>query len=172
MFKCLWLSLIFSFCAYLGIILGRRYVNRHKNLSEVNKYMLILQNEILYKNTPLPEALKELSFRSEEYFSKILSQVSDDLISGNKYTAYDSFKEIYKEYKEEFYFTKEDEKVIGDFLKVLGESGLYGQEKIFELLKTNIETNLKDALEVSKKNSKLYSYLGVLTGAMIVIFLI
>lgn len=46
------------------------------------------------------------------------------------------------------------------------------KKKIFELLKTNIETNLKDALEVSKKNSKLYSYLGVLTGAMIVIFLI
>lgn len=172
MFKYLWLGLVFSFCTYLGITLGRRYINRQKNLSDINKYILILQNEILYKNTPLPEALMELSFRSDEYFSKIFSQVSNDLISGNKYTAYDSFKEVYKKDKDYFYFTKEDEKVLGGFLKVLGESGLYGQEKMFELVKSNIESNLKDAEEVSKKNSKLYSYLGVLTGAMIVIFLI
>lgn len=172
MLKYLLIISIFVFCSYTGVLLGKKYLNRYKNLQDVSKYSVILQNEILYKNTPLPEAFMELSYRCDKSFSKIFSKVSEELTMGTKYTAYDSFKDVYKDVKSDFYFSKEDEKTISDFLKVLGESGIYGQKNIFELFKSNIEKNLKEAEEVSKKNSKLYSYLGVLTGAMVAIFLI
>lgn len=172
MLKYLLILSIFVFCAYTGMLIGKKYLNRYRNLQDISKYSIILQNEILYKNTPLPEAFLELSYRSDKIFSRIFSKVSEELIEGTQYTAYDSFKEIYKESKSDFYFTKDDEKMIGDFLKVLGESGIYGQKNIFELFKKNLEKNLKEAEAISKKNSKLYSYLGVLTGAMIAIFLI
>ncbi|WP_297633477.1 stage III sporulation protein AB [uncultured Clostridium sp.] len=172
MLKYLLIISIFLFCSYTGILLGKRYINRYKNLCEVNKYSNLLKNEILYKNTPLPEALINIENNENKVFGEIFKQVAEDLICGKKYTAYDSFKEIYIKQKSEFYFTKEDEKTIADFLMVLGESGVYGQQNAFDLFKMNIERNLKEAEEVSKKNSKLYSSLGVLTGAMISIFLI
>ncbi|MGL5649806.1 MAG: stage III sporulation protein SpoIIIAB [Clostridium sp.] len=172
MFKYLWLILVFLFCSYTGFEIGRRYFKRYRNLVDANKYIVMLQNEVLYKNTALPEALIQMSFKSEGVFTDIFSKVSSELNFGEKYSVYDAFKEVYLSEKGNFYFEEEDEKIIGDFLKGLGETGIYGQEKNFEMAKLGIEKNIKEADEISKKNSKMYSYLGVLIGAMIVIFLI
>ncbi|MGL4850046.1 MAG: stage III sporulation protein SpoIIIAB [Clostridium sp.] len=172
MFKYLWLILVFIFCSYTGFQIGRRYFKRYRNLVDVNKYIVMLQNEVLYKNTAIPEALAEISIKSEDSFSLVLSKVSTELKLGEKQSVYHAFKEVYINEKNNFYFEEDDEKVIGDFLRGLGESGIYGQEKIFEMAKINVEKNIKEADEISKKNSKMYSYLGVLIGAMLVIFLI
>ena len=73
---------------------------------------------------------------------------------------------------EEVYLNKEDKDILGDFLKSLGYSGVYGQEKIFNLALENLKINIKEAGEESKKNTKLYRYLGMCFGAMISIFLL
>ncbi|MGL4873726.1 MAG: stage III sporulation protein SpoIIIAB [Clostridium sp.] len=172
MFKYLWLVLVFIFCSYTGFQIGRRYFQRYRNLVDVHKYMIMLQNEVLYKNTAIPEALFEISSKSEGIFSAVLSRVSNELKLGEKQSVYSAFEEIYDVEKSNFYFEEDDEKIIGDFLKGLGESGIYGQEKIFEMTRINLEKNIKEADEISKRNSKMYSYLGVLVGAMLVIFLI
>ena len=85
---------------------------------------------------------------------------------------YIAFKENYEDVKEEVYLNKEDKDILGDFLKSLGYSGVYGQEKIFNLALENLKINIKEAGEESKKNTKLYRYLGMCFGAMISIFLL
>ena len=43
---------------------------------------------------------------------------------------------------------------------------------MFDLVIANLKLNIKDAEVIAKKNTKLYRYLGVCIGAMIVIFLL
>lgn len=85
---------------------------------------------------------------------------------------YKAFKKAYLKKEEEFYFYKEDKNILKDFLKSLGSTYSYGQEKVFNLALENLKVNLQESLELSKVNTKMYRYLGVCFGAMILIFII
>ena len=89
-----------------------------------------------------------------------------------EYGLYKAFKEAYLKREEEFYFSKEDKHVLKDFFKSLGSTYVYGQEKVFNLALENLKINLSEALELSKKNTKMYRYFGVCIGAMLLIFII
>lgn len=80
--------------------------------------------------------------------------------------------EEYRELKGKFSLNDNDIKILGDFFKSLGESGVFGQERIFSLAIEGIRMNLKDAEDTAKKNVKLYRYLGVCVGGMITIFVL
>lgn len=172
MVKIILIISIFSIFTFAGYIYGESFRKRLLNLNECYKGVLLLQNEVVFNTTPLPEALYEISKKSKEPFNKLISNVSDDLRNGEIGDVYIAFKENYEDVKEEVYLNKEDKDILGDFLKSLGYSGVYGQEKIFNLALENLKINIKEAGEESKKNTKLYRYLGMCFGAMISIFLL
>ena len=74
--------------------------------------------------------------------------------------------------KNEFNLEESDLKLMRDFCKSLGNSGVYGQEALFNMTIDELKIHLEDANEAAKKNIKLYRYIGMCLGAMIVIFLI
>ncbi|MGG7176125.1 stage III sporulation protein SpoIIIAB [Clostridium paraputrificum] len=172
MLKIILILLIFCTCSILGYMYGERFRKRHIDLRESYKALTLLQNEVVFNNTPLPEALNDVGAKIVEPFNKLLIDVSINLTKGIDSNVYLAFKEKYQEYEEDFYLYKEDKSVLGDFLKSLGETGVYGQEKIFKLALENLKLNIDEALDISKKNTKLYRYLGICLGAMISIFLL
>lgn len=172
MVKIILILSIFSIVTFAGYIYGESFRKRFLNLQECYKALLILQNEVVFNTTPLPEALSDISRKSKEPFNDLISKASDDLKDGEIGDVYIAFKKNYKELKEELYLNKEDRDVLSDFLKSLGSSGVYGQEKIFNLALQNLKINIKEAGEEAKKNTKLYRYLGICFGAMIAIFLL
>ena len=120
----------------------------------------------------MPEAFKEIANKSRKPINKVLTNVSKELLDGMDMNIYSCFKRVYADFNLEFYLQKEDLSVIEDFLKSLGECGVYGQEKIFNLCIENLKINMDEAFEECKKNTKLYRYLGVCVGAMISILLL
>ena len=126
----------------------------------------------MYTNTPLPEALKYISLKVESPVNYVLSNVSDKLLKSESTSVYEAFEKEYKKNKSEFYLQDEDKRIVKDFLKSLGESGVYGQDKLFNLTIENMKLNCKAAEELAKKNIKMYRVLGICIGAMISIFLI
>jgi len=134
--------------------------------------LIVLNNEVIYANTPMPEALKYISYKVDSPIRDILVKVSEKLLLGESNSIYESFKEEYKNMSSDFRLNKEDLRVIKDFLKSLGESGVYGQDKLFNLTIENLKINCGSAEEIAKKNVKMYRSLGICIGAMIVIFLI
>lgn len=166
------LLLIFcSFC-YGGYILGERFKKRHENLKEILKSILLLQNEIVYNATPLPEALFSIASKCREPFDSLFKKVASSLSKGEGESVYHEFNNVYINEKDKFYLNREDERVISDFLKSLGELGVYGQEKMFNLVISNLNINIKDSEIIANKNTKLYRYLGICIGAMVIIFLL
>ena len=75
-------------------------------------------------------------------------------------------------YAEKMNLSVDDHKIISDFFKTLGSSGVTGQDKIFKVALDNIDVNYKEARKFEKENIKLYRTLGLSIGAMLAIFFI
>jgi stage III sporulation protein AB len=163
---------IFLLSSYIGFVYGETFRKRQNQLKEILKALTILENDVMYGTTPLPEALNNLSHKVCKPLSNFLEAIANRLIKGDVESVYQGMLEEFGLLEKEFYLNEDDKKVMGDFFKSLGESGVYGQEKIFILAIEGIKMNLKDADESAKKNIKLYRYLGVCLGAMIIIFII
>lgn len=172
MFKAILIVLLFILCSLVGYFYGERFRKRHDNLKEVYKNLIILQNEVVYNNTPLPEALGAIAMKAKEPIKDFMMEIAFTLAEGNEGNVHSAFDKSYDKHSEEFYLQNEDKSILDDFFKALGESGVYGQEKIFKLALENLKININEASELSKKNTKLYRYLGVCFGAMISIFLL
>ncbi|MPL93623.1 Stage III sporulation protein AB [bioreactor metagenome] len=164
--------IIFLSCTYIGFYYGESFKKRSRQLNSILKSVLFLNNEVMYTNTPLPEALKYISLKVESPVNYVLSNVSDKLLKSESTSVYEAFEKEYKKNKSEFYLQDEDKRIVKDFLRSLGESGVYGQDKLFNLTIENMKLNCKSAEESAKKNIKMYRVLGICIGAMISIFLI
>lgn len=164
--------IIFLSCTYIGFYYGESFKKRSRQLNSILKSVLFLNNEVMYTNTPLPEALKYISLKVESPINYVLSNVSDKLLKSESTSVYEAFEKEYKKNKSEFYLQDEDKRIVKDFLRSLGESGVYGQDKLFNLTIENMKLNCKSAEELAKKNIKMYRVLGICIGAMISIFLI
>lgn len=172
MLKVISYIVIFISCTCIGYYYGETYKKRSTQLNNILKATLFLNNEVIYANTPMPEALKYISFKVDSPIKDILVKVSEKLLLGESNSIYESFKEAYEKMSFEFRLNKEDLRIIKDFLKSLGESGVYGQDKLFNLTIENLKINCSSAEEIARKNVKMYRSLGICIGAMIVIFLI
>ena len=171
MFRILILIIIFLAFSYGGYAYGEKFNKRYKNLKEILKNILLLQNEIVYNMTPLPEALQSIGMKCRTPIKELVLDSSHLLSEGKEDSVYDAFKHIYEK-ENNFYLNRDDERVLEDFLKSLGELGVYGQEKMFNLVISNLNINIKEAEIELNKNIKLYRYLGVCIGGMIFIFLL
>lgn len=172
MYKLVMILVIFLCSTIIGFSYGERFSKRLDDLKEAYRAIILLQNEILYNNTPLSEAFNIISTKLREPFSRILKKFSKELdnLDTNDFSMI--LKDIYSKNEDELYFDKSDKKIIEQFSISLGNTGIYGQENIFKLVLENLKINISEAEELAKKNAKLYRYLGMCFGAMISIVLI
>lgn len=172
MLKIIFIISIFIISTYIGFAYGETFRRRQDELKEILKGLIILENEIVYGTTPLPEAFEKISNKLCEPSSIFIKAITNRLVKGDVESVYEGVIEEFALLENKFYLYDEDKKVMVDFFKSLGESGVYGQEKIFSLAIEGIKMNLREADEIAKKNIKLYRYLGICLGAMIIIFII
>ena len=172
MLKLIFIISILIISTYIGFAYGEGFRKRQYELKEILKALTILENDIVYGTTPLPEALENLSSKVSKPLNNFINAVTKRLIKGDVESVHEGALEEFTLFESEFYLYDEDKKIMADFFRSLGASGVYGQEKIFSLAIEGIKINLKDADESAKKNVKLYRYLGVCFGAMIIIFII
>lgn len=172
MLKIIFSISVFLISSYIGFAYADTYRKRLEELKEILKALIILENEVVYGTTPLPEALSNLSYKVSEPIKVFVIAIKEKLIEGKAESVYKCVLEEFEKVKDKFNIYDEDKKVMLDFFHSLGEAEVYGQEKIFSLAIEGIKFNLKDAEENAKKNIKLYRYLGMCFGAMIIVFII
>ncbi|MCM8711037.1 stage III sporulation protein SpoIIIAB [Clostridium sp. SYSU_GA19001] len=155
-----------------GIIYGEGFKKRVKQLNELERAINQLQNEIEYTYTPLPEALYNVSKKSENPISDIFMKASNLLYSNEVETVHEAFIRCFNDKDIALNINKEDINIILDLSKSLGESDLEGHKKIFSLFISNLKKRISSAEIEMNKNVKMYRYLGFSIGAMIVIVLV
>lgn len=163
---------IFLCCSYLGYIYGKIYSFRLENLIYLKQAIRVLETEIIYGATPLPEALLNVSKKSNHKISPIFKEIRRDLISNKRGLVYNSFLSIEKDLYNKYYFKKKEIETFMDLGRVIGTSDRNDQEKNFALTFTQIEEAVLEAKYEREKNEKLYRSLGIITGIGIIIILL
>lgn len=172
MFKFIAMLILFSISTYVGFYIGESYRQRSLNLNEFLKAIRLLNTEVVFASTPLPEALFNISEKIDKPLSDMLCNISEKLRSGEALSVYDGYCSSYEIYKEQIHFNKSDLNIIEDFFKSLGESGVFGQEKVFTMTMDSLRMNYLEAEKEAKANTKMYRTLGLCTGAILVILFI
>lgn len=172
MLKLILLIGMFSIISYIGFLYGESFRKRQNQLKEILKTLLLLKNDVLQCATPFAEALGNLEKKIDEPIYGFIKDTKNILSKSDTDSIYEAAIGAYKNMKDQFNLDECDLKLMGDFFKLVGNSGVYGQEGLFNMIMEELKIHLEDASEAANKNIKLYRYIGMCLGAMTVIFLI
>lgn len=172
MLKLLGCIIILGASSAAGFIYGESFKKRAVDLNELQRIIYLLQSEIEYINNPIPRALREISKKTINPFSLIFNDISELLFKNEVESVYDAFRIIFNNSNYHLNLNKEDISILFDLSKSLGDSDLSGQRKMFEFTLESIKKQIILAEELMYKNLKVYRYLGVTLGSMVVIMLI
>ena len=165
------LLIIFS-TTLMGFYYGKRYSNRLNNLIYIEQCIKILETEIVYGATPLPEALTNVYNKGNKKVSFIFEDIKVHLLENKKGDVFNSFSYVTNSLKDRLSFKGEDMEILLSLGRVLGSSDRGDQEKSFKLILNQINVLEKEAKLERDKNEKMFKNLGILTGLAIVIILL
>jgi stage III sporulation protein AB len=172
MMKLLGGIIVIAAATSIGFVYSRIYTERVKQLRDLQYALNILESEIIYTSSPLIDALLSASQKSSTSAGKLLSSMSELLGSRNAESIYDAFNSAYDSVKSELFLEKEEIDVLGSFVQSIGSADIEGQKKNFNITLKKLEGFEKSAEETRNKNEKLYRYLGLCAGVLIVIVLV
>lgn len=172
MLKVLGALVVIGATTIMGFLYSRAFEVRVKQLRDMQYALNMLESEIIYTATPLIQALRHVSEKSSDSIRSIFDRIAVLLKDKRVEGVHEAFNEAVKESKRELYFEKEEIDVIASFMHSLGSSDIEGQKKNFNITIKKLETFEEKAEETRVKNEKLYRYLGVCAGVLIVIILV
>lgn len=164
--------IIFSTCTSIGFFYGNKFSARVENLIYLEQCIRILETEIIYGSTPLPEALSNVYRKGNKRVSYIFEEIKKDLLEKKRDQVYESFLFIESLLYNKLNLKKVDVENFISLGRVLGTSDRNDQEKNFILILNEIAGLIVEAKEERNKNEKLYRTLGLITGTGIIIMLV
>lgn len=156
----------------LGIMLGKKYSNRVKNITSIINCLLVLETEIIHLSNPIDVAFRNVDSRTNNNVSNLFSKIIKRLNNNRDVNLYNAFKQELILNRSNLCFTKEDEEILLSLAKVIGVTDKDEQKKHFSTAIQQLKIQRSEAIEVAKKNEKLYKKLGVVFGLLVILILI
>lgn len=154
-----------------GLALARTFIDRLKELNEIDRFLNYLYNDIAYISKPLPDAVSDIKEKMKYPISNFLSDFEYNL-SLKTMTVDKCWGKALENNKEKLNLKKEDQEVVLYIGRQLGGTDKATQLKNLEFTLSKIKNRIKLAEADKEKNSKLYSTLGLMGGILITIILI
>lgn len=171
MFRLIGAILVAGGAAAAGLLAAGRLKTRSEALSGLITSIDVIQSEIFFRLTPLPELIKLLEAQSAEpvktLFSNCLKHLGD---LGRR-----PFSAIWKQAVEEsgsLELKPGERKTLTELGTVLGRYDAEGQIKAIAYIRRRLENDLDASLREKENQGKLYRTLGAVTGAAVVIILL
>jgi len=155
----------------IGFIMAGYYQHRPKTLRNFQTAFSMLETEINYGQTPLPEALERVGNRCDPIISSFLKRVRELLLSLEGYTASEAWEISLNELRSQMPLNDSDFEILISFGKYLGSSDKEDQVRNLKMAMSQLKQQENLAVEEKNKNEKLWKYLGVLTGLTLVLLL-
>ncbi|ADL08076.1 stage III sporulation protein SpoIIIAB [Thermosediminibacter oceani] len=171
LFKILGAILVIFSSTMIGFIIAGYYQQRPRTLRNLQQALSMLETEIDYGQTPLPEALKNVSRSCDPEISKFLERVRQLLLSIEGFTAGEAWEKSLREFRSQFPLQESDFEILTSFGKYLGSSDKDDQIRNLKLTLSQLRQQEVLAVEEKQKNEKMWRYLGVLTGLTVVLLL-
>ncbi len=164
--------IVITSSSLIGYSYGAIYSKRLSNLIYLQQCIKLLETEVLYGATPLPDALNNVYKKGNKKTSFIFKEIRQNLLKNKDKSLLDCFIETNDILKEKLHFNKEDIEVFMTLGQTLGTSNRKDHEKNFKLVAAQLKSLEREARIEKDKNEKMYKSLGVLTGIAIVIILL
>ncbi|MEG2971976.1 MAG: hypothetical protein RR898_00810 [Clostridium sp.] len=156
----------------VGFYYARGFSYRVKIIRDFQYALTMLQSEILYSSSPLIEALDYVGEKTDGNVGRFFKEFSKSLYKREIEGIQEGFTLTMNTYKKPLMLEGDEIDTISSFLKSLESSDSESQKTSFNITMKKFEAFEKRAEEIMNKNEKLYKYLGICSGLLVVIVLI
>jgi len=154
-----------------GLAVAENYSRRPKELRSLRSAFQILETEVAYSATCLPEAFQQVSGRCDKTSALLFSGAAAELSSKSGITAAEAWERALEKYYPRTALKSGDLSILRNLGGSLGISDREDQIKHLRLAMEQINAETISAEDEAARNVKLWSYLGFLAGLLVVLLL-
>ncbi|GGI95985.1 stage III sporulation protein AB [Alicyclobacillus cellulosilyticus] len=170
MVRLLGAALIMVACTGIGFRIARDYRERPRQLRGLMHALRVLQTEIEYTATPLPQALERVARRAPAPV-KVLFETAAEGLRDPQQTLDTAFQAGMAALDAQSALRKQDYDVLWEFGRTLGTSDRLHQTQHIAATLEHLAALEREARDLQRRNERLWQYLGVLTGIALLILL-
>lgn len=164
--------LVMAATTAIGLFMGMEKTNRVRQLRELKRLMMLLQGDIRYGRTPLPQALLALGENNNTPFRRFFLQVSKRLEEFGGDSFYQVWKYCAEQDLEETSLLKKDKERLVMLGENLGYLDVKMQLNVIELYLNQLEEEILAEAETLGEKVRLSRMLGVLSGIFLVVVML
>jgi stage III sporulation protein AB len=168
MMKVVGAGLLMLSCSGIGFAVARQFRERPRHLRALMHALRLLQTEVEYSITPFPQALERVSERSQAPANVIFGTAAKAILEseGDAASALDEGAGAGQSHAA---LQPQDYEVLREFGRTLGNSDRIHQMQHFEVALARLEGLEEEARISQQRHERLWQYIGVLAGLMLVI---
>ncbi len=158
-------------CGSMGYTWARVYEKRPQQLTALEAALQMLETEIIYGATPLPEALSQVAAKCDSQTAGLFRDAAGELRKMKGITAAEAWDRAVNRFFPETALSVQDLQILKRFGVSLGASDREDQAKHIQLAKSQLRQAAVQAETLSRKNSAVFKYLGFLGGLVLALVL-
>lgn len=171
MIKLIGACLTVAACSNMGLTWARVFEKRTRQLISLEGAIQLLETEILYGATPLPEAMEQVSGRCDSEVAALFGNTAEELRKMEGMTAGEAWGRAVNRFLPETALNDHDLQILRRLGSALGVSDRDDQAKHLQLAKSQLKISTVQAETAARKNVSIYKYLGFLGGLLLVLVL-
>ncbi|HZK18836.1 MAG TPA: stage III sporulation protein SpoIIIAB [Clostridia bacterium] len=156
----------------IGATVARSYESRPRELRELRSGLQLLETEIIYGATPLPDALERVAQSCRGSIGGLFGYASGKLYSREGYTAAEAWESALDRLSQITSLNSDDVAVLRKLGSFLGVSDQDDQEKHMRLLAEQMTHQIEKAENDARVNVRLWRYLGISSAVVVVMILV
>ena len=172
MLKILGILCILAGSTGLGLTMARELEERIEELQQLQKLMLRLRGEIRYMHRTLPEAFHSLGGSTMSPFSDFFLQTAADLQERSGQTAEEIWKRNLRRFFTGLHISRQELAELEKLGGMLGCLDVEMQMSTLDYYLDQLKQSERQAEQSAGSRRRLYQYLGILSGAALVILII
>jgi stage III sporulation protein AB len=155
----------------IGFSIAQNFIRRPIQLKVIQAALHMLETHIIYSAAPLPEALQNISQGCDPKIAPIFRRTGELLSRPEGYSAAEAWQMALEEFYPETSLNENDLQVLKNFGESLGISDREDQSKHLRLAAEQLKTSMAMAEDAAAKNVKMWNYMGLLGGLVLVLAL-
>lgn len=163
--------LVLAAAGMAGFVVAGSYSQRPALLRALHGALTMLLTEIRYGATPLPEALEKVARHGPRATATFFSDAAEALSAPASVSTAAAWRRAVAAQRSRWTLTAADEAVLLELAPYLGQTFVDDQERHLRLALTQLNNHLKEAVAEATVQSRLWRYLGVCAGALLVLLL-
>jgi stage III sporulation protein AB len=150
-------------------MVAANYIHRPRQLRSLQVGLQMLETEINYTGTSLPEALERVAARLDEPIASLFRRAAEDFLQGDGDPFAYVWEDVWQGARDLLALSSQDGEILQNLGQVIGRSDLDDQLKHLSLIRAQLHQEERAAIEERDRNVKLWNYLGFAGGLALVL---